>query len=175
MTTTDYLLDGMFVLAVLRQARERKLDLRSFLIPVLIVFIVARQYVHTIPTTGNDLDLLALLAAVGIISGIASGLATKLRLDGEGSVLARVGWLAGGLLMAGLCARMLFAFAASNGAAPAIQSFSIAHHITAAAWPVALVAMALCEVIARLITVELRRRQLTTPQSPGTLAAGSAC
>jgi hypothetical protein len=174
MTTTDYLLNGLFVLAVLRQARERKLDLRSFLIPVLIVFIVARQYVHTIPTTGNDLDLVALLAAVGTTSGIASGLATKLRPDGEGNVFARVGWLAGGLLIAGLSARMLFAFAATNGAGPAIQSFSIAHHITAAAWPVALVAMALLEVIARLIIVDLRRRQLTSAHTPGTLA-GSTC
>jgi hypothetical protein len=53
-------------------------------------------------------------------------------------------------------------------------SFSIAHHITAAAWPVALVAMALLEVIARLIVVELRRRQLTTTHTPAPLA-GSAC
>jgi hypothetical protein len=169
MTITDYLLNGLFVLAVLRQARERKLDLRSFMIPVLIVFIVARQYVHTIPIAGNDLDLVALLAAVGTTSGVASGFATRLRLDGEGNVFARVGWLAGGLLIAGLSARMLFALAASNGAGAAIQSFSIAHHITAAAWPVALVAMALSEVIARLIVVELRRRQLT--QTPDALAS----
>jgi hypothetical protein len=38
-------------------------------------------------------------------------------------------------------------------------SFSIAHQITGAAWPVALVGMALAEVTARIATVQLRGRR----------------
>jgi hypothetical protein len=51
---------------------------------------------------------------------------------------------------------MLFVFAVHHGLEPAIRTFSIAHHIDAAAWPVALVAMALCEVSARIVVVHLR-------------------
>ena len=37
MTFTDYLINGLFVLIVLRQARERELDRRSAVIPLAIV------------------------------------------------------------------------------------------------------------------------------------------
>jgi hypothetical protein len=60
---------------------------------------------------------------------------------------------------------MVFVLALHHGAGPAIRSFSIAHNIGAAAWPVALVAMALCEVTARLVVVQLRGRRLSAPRS----------
>ena len=50
MTITDYLINAVFVLIVLRQARERELDLRSFLIPLAVVAYVAHIYVRSIPT-----------------------------------------------------------------------------------------------------------------------------
>lgn len=159
MTTTDYLINGLFVLVVLRQARERQLDRRSLIVPLVLVFFVAQRYVHSIPTSGNDLVLVAALASVGLTLGIACGLATHVRIRVDGVALARVGWLAGGLLVAGICARMVFAFAVSHGAEPAVRSFSITHQIGAAAWPVALVAMAVCEVTARLAIVQLRGRR----------------
>jgi len=57
---------------------------------------------------------------------------------------------------------MVFYFAATHGAGPAIAAFSIAHHITgSAAWTAALVMMALADVTARLLTVYLRGRRLT--------------
>jgi hypothetical protein len=141
MTTSNYLINAVFVLVVLRQAGERRLDRRSLLIPLLVVFFVAQRYVHTLPTTGNDLVLVALLTALGLGLGLASGFATQLRLR-ERLVFARIGWLAGTLLITGICARIVFAFAAADGAGPAIRGFSVAHHIGAAAWQVALVAMA---------------------------------
>src|SRR5579884_3985146 len=64
MTTTDYLTNAVFVLLVLRQVRERRVDLRSFVMPLAIVFFVARNYVHSIPTSGNDLALVAALVGV---------------------------------------------------------------------------------------------------------------
>jgi hypothetical protein len=160
MTTSDYLINAVFVVVVLRQARERRLDLRAFVIPLVIVFFVAQRYVHSLPTAGNDLVLVALLAAVGLTLGLLCGLATHVRVR-DGEALARVGRLAAGLLIAGIGARMVFAFAIGHGAKPAIRDFSIAHHIGAAAWPVALVSMALCEVTARLVIVQLRGRRLT--------------
>jgi hypothetical protein len=123
------------------------------------MFFVGSQYLHSLPTAGNDLVLIALLAAAGLALGVAGGLATHVRL-GDGVALARVGWIAGGLLVLGIGARMAFAFAVGHGLESTVRSFSIAHQIGATAWPVALVLMALLEVGARLAIVQARGRLL---------------
>ena len=159
MTTSEYLLNAAFVLLVLRQARERQLDRRSVIVPLVLMFLVGAQYLHTVPTAGNDLLLIAGLAALGLTLGLLGGLATQVR-AGNGVALARVGWIAGGLLVAGIGSRMAFAFAVDHGLEPAVRSFSIAHQIGASAWPVALVLMALVEVGSRIAVVQARGRRL---------------
>jgi hypothetical protein len=139
MTTSEYLLNAAFFLLVLRQARERELDRRSVIVPLALMFFVGAQYLHSVPTAGNDLVFIVLLAAVGLMLGVLGGFATQVRAGERGVALARVGWIAGGLLVLGLGARMAFAFAVGHGFEPAVRSFSIAHQIGAAAWPVALV------------------------------------
>ena len=171
MRTTDYLINAMFVLIVFRQARERELDRRSVIIPFAIVAYVAHLYVRSIPTGGNDLVLIGALATLGLGLGVASGLATHVRAGENGLAIARVGWIAGALLIAGLGSRMVFAFAVSHGSGHAVASFSIAHQIGAAAWPVALVLMALLEVSTRIAIVQFRGRQAiedTTARIPAT-------
>ena len=158
MRTTDYLINAVFVLIVFRQAREGELDRRSWIIPLAIVAYVAHIYVRSIPTAGNDLVLIGGLGAVGLALGVAAGFATKVRAGENGVAVARVGWIAGALLIAGIGSRMVFAFAISHGSRHAIASFSYAHHIGAAAWPVALVLMALLEVSTRIAIVQLRGR-----------------
>jgi hypothetical protein len=158
MTTTDYLINAVFVLIVLSQARERELDWRSVIIPLAILAYVVQMYVHSIPTAGNDLLLIGALAAVGLVLGIASGLATKVRAGENGRAVARVGWIAGALLIAGISSRLVFEFAVTHGANHAIASFSYANHIGGAAWPVALVMMAVLEVSTRIVLVQIRGR-----------------
>ena len=171
MTTTDYLINGIFLLVVLRQARERRLDTRSFAAPMAMVLFIGQQYLHSIPTAGNDLLFIGALASLGLALGTLSGLATHVRADEDGMALARVGWLAGALLTAGISSRMVFAFASSHGLEPAVRSFSIAHQIGAAAWPAALVLMAICEVTARLVIVQVRGRHVMAVQATSTVAA----
>jgi hypothetical protein len=122
----------------------------------VLVFFVAQRYLHSLPTAGNDLVLVLLLAGIGLTFGVVSGFATHVRVGHDGLALARVGLPAGCLLVAGICARMAFAFALGHGAEPAVRAFSAAHQIGAAAWPFALVSMAVCEVTARLAVVQLR-------------------
>jgi hypothetical protein len=172
MRTTDYLINAVFVVIVFRQTRERELDRRSVIIPLAIIAYVAQLYVHSIPTAGNDLVLVAALGTVGLTLGVASGFATQVRAGEHGLAVARVGWLAGGLLIAGIGSRMVFAFALSHGARHAIASFSIAHQISAAAWPVALVLMALLEVSTRIAIVQLRGRH-AMQSTVGTIAAAA--
>ena len=159
MTLTDYLINAIFVVVVLRQARERRLDLRSFVAPMAMVAFVAVHYVQSIPTGGGDLGLVAALTTLGLSLGVASGLATHVRADSAGIAYARVGWLAGLLLVAGISSRLVFVFALDHGAGQAVRDFSIANHVSAAAWPVALVSMALFEVTTRLVLVQLRGRR----------------
>lgn len=174
MTTTDYLINAMFVLIVVRQARERELDLRSVVVPLLLVAFVAHIYIHSIPTAGNDLVLIGLLAVVGLTLGVISGFATHVRAGSSGLAVARVGWLAGILLVFGITARMVFAFVVTHGGHHAVASFSTSHQISAAAWPVALVAMAVCEVTARIATVQLRGYRITSINEAGVDAIGAA-
>ena len=136
MTITDYLINAVFVFVVLRQARERKVDARSFLAPMAVVLYVAHMYVHSIPTAGNDLVLVGVLASVGLALGVLGGFATHVRIAADGSALARVGWIAGALLIAGITSRLVFVYAVHHGAYHAVSAFSIANHIGAAAWPV---------------------------------------
>ena len=161
MSTTDLLLNSLFVFFVVRQAWERRLDLRSVLVPLAVVGVVAHQYIHSLPTTGNDLALIGGLASAGLILGILGGLATHVRRTPDGSIMTRVGWLAGALLLVGLLARMGFVLAVHNGLAADVRSFSVAHVITAGAWPVALVGMALTEVVVRQLIVVIRAARLT--------------
>jgi hypothetical protein len=167
MTTTDYLINAMFVLIVFRQARERELDRRSVIIPLAIIAYVVHLYVRSIPTAGNDLVLIGVLGSVGLALGVASGLATHVRAGENGLAVARVGWIAAGLLITGIGSRMVFAFALSHGARHAVASFSYAHQISAAAWPVALVLMALLEVSTRIAIVQLRGRRAIQATTSG--------
>ncbi len=175
MTTTDYLINAMFVLIVVRQARERELDIRSAVVPLVLVAFVGHTYIHSIPTAGNDLVLIGLLASIGLTLGFVSGFATRVRAGGNGLAVARVGSVAGALLVFGITARMVFAFAVTHGAHHAIAAFSGAHQITAAAWTVALVLMAVSEVAARIATVQLRGRRVMTEHEPiGVLSSHTA-
>jgi hypothetical protein len=160
--TTMYVINAILVLMVIRQIREHPLDLRSLAGPVLAVGAAAVLFLHSVPGGGNDVLLETACVAAGVTMGALAGLTTHLRRDGAGRALGRAGWLAAGLWITGVGARMAFAIAASNGAGPAIARFSVAHQITgSAAWVAALIMMALADVLTRLIVIYVRGRRLT--------------
>ena len=125
------------------------------------------MFLHAVPSAGSDIALDLLCASAGAAMGAIGGLATRLRPGPGGRPLGRAGVLAVSMWIAGVGARMVFYFAATHGAGPAIAAFSIAHHITgSAAWTAALVMMALADVTARLVTVWMRGRGLTATAAP---------
>ena len=157
MTTTDYLINIALILVVFMQIRERRLGLRSVLLPVALVAFAAENYLHTIPTNGNDLVLIAVLIAAGATLGTLAGLAMKMRVDGGGATFARAGVAAAALWVLGIGARMAFVLASEHGAGHAITQFSINNRISgSAAWTAALVLMAFAEVLARLAAIQIR-------------------
>ena len=161
MNINMYVINAILVLLVVRQIREHQLDLRALAVPVLAVGAAAAMFLHSVPVSGNDLVLQLACVSAGAVMGAVGGLATHLRLGADARPLGRAGWLAATMWIAGVGARMAFAFAASNGAGPVIARFSIAHQITgSAAWVAALVMMALADVLTRLVVVYLRGRRL---------------
>ena len=175
-TATMYVINAILVLMVIRQIREHPLDLRSLAGPVLAVGAAAVLFLRSVPLGGNDILLYTACVAAGATMGALAGLTTHLRRDGAGRALARAGWLAAGLWITGVGARMAFAIAASNGAGPAIARFSIAHQIEGkTAWVAALIMMALADVLTRLIVIYVRGRRLTSAAAPvpATVRAGA--
>src|ERR1700685_3920191 len=94
MNATDYLINAVLVLLVLRQIRETRLTWQILLLPVLIVIGAACYYLRSVPTTGNDLLLDVTLAAIGATLGGLCALATHLRRGADGVPLSRAGWIA---------------------------------------------------------------------------------
>ncbi len=127
----------------------------------------AVMFLHAVPSDGGDITLDLLCTPAGAAMGVIGGLATRLRPGPGGRPLGRAEVLAASMWIAGVGARMVFYFAATHGAGPAIAAFSIAHHITgSAAWTAALVMMALADMLTRLVVVYLRGRRLTAMATP---------
>ena len=169
-----YLINALLVLLVVRQIREHQLDLRALAVPVLAVGAAAVMFLHSVPGGGSDIALDLLCLSAGAALGAVGGLATHLRVGADGRPLGRAGVLAASMWIAGVGARMVFYFAATHGAGPAIARFSVAHHITGpGAWTAALVMMALADVLTRLAVVYLRGRRLT-PSTPVLAAPAQA-
>lgn len=158
MTTTDYLIDSALVLLVLLQIKERPLTTRTLVRPLVILGIAVVTYLHTIPTAGNDLVLAGALATAGALIGAASGQAAILRAGPGGGVLVRSGWTSAFFWVLGMGSRFAFVYWSTHTGAAAIARFSTQHAITGAeAWTVALLAMAVGEVVARTLVMAIRR------------------
>lgn len=150
MTTTDYILNGLLVSLVVLQIRGRRLTVRSLLLPIAVVAYIASQYLHGIPTAGNDLGLVFAGAGAGLVLGTGCGLATSVSRDQHGALVSKAGFLAAFLWVAGVGARLGFSVYSQNGGAPAIGRFMVAHHVTGVeAWVACFVLMGAMEVAGR--------------------------
>jgi hypothetical protein len=170
MSFTDYLIDGSLVLLVLLQLKERKLTTKSLIRPLVILGVAVMNYLHGIPTAGNDLILVAALALLGGLIGIASGQTVQMRLGSDGDVLARARWASAFFWVLGMGSRFAFLIWITHGGSATIASFSAQHSITSGeAWTAALLAMAAFEVCGRTLTLAIRR-QLRQQQGIAQLA-----
>jgi hypothetical protein len=166
MTTSDYLIDSALVLLVLLQLPERTLTTKALVRPLIIVGIAVANYLHGIPTAGNDLVLVAVLAIAGGLIGTLSAQTVKMRLGDDGQVKARAGWASAFYWVLGMGSRFAFAVWVSGAGHHAIGTFSLQHDITSgAAWTTALLAMAVAEVAGRSALLAARRQKLAGGRS----------
>jgi hypothetical protein len=175
MTTTDWIIDTALILVVFRQLREERLTARTVLLPLVLIGWAGFTYLHSIPTAGNDLVLITLLAGLGAAFGLAGGLLTRVRRRADGHVYLKATASAAALWVVSMGFRMGFAVWASTTAGGAhVAAFSAAHGITAGqAWVTALILMAFGEVIVRLGTIVIRGQRLSA-RGTGTAVAGQA-
>ena len=163
MTTTDYLVNALFIGLVVLQVRGKRLTPFSLLLPLAVMAWVASDYLHGIPTSGDNLLLALSGAALGLVLGVGCGMSTAVYRDEHGDPFAKAGLVAAVLWVVGIGARLAFTLYASHGGQGALERFSVAHHITSGeAWVAGLIFMAAAEVTGRTAVLALRRRALVT-------------
>lgn len=150
MTSTDYIIDIGLVALVLLQVRGRRLSAFTLLMPLVVVAWAISTYLKTIPTAGNDLVLIGVATAAGLVLGALCGVFTSVWRDSSGQLMAKAGLLAALFWVLGVGTRLAFQLYATNGGGLSIEHFMVAHDITnVQAWTAALILMALAEVLAR--------------------------
>jgi hypothetical protein len=171
MNATEYLLNGLMIFAIFRQLRGRRLAGTTLLIPLGVVAFVASTYLHTIPTSGNSLVLVALGTGVGLTLGVLCGLTSLVYTDHDGVPFVRATGIAAALWVLGVGARLGFALYAEHGGGSTIVRFSEAHALSMQSWVGALVLMALTEVVSRTLVLLVRSRRLAGGADGAIMAA----
>ena len=166
MTTTEYLLNAALVLVVLRQLRGKRLVGSAIYVPLGICAYVGYTYLHSIPTSGNDLALVLIGSAAGLTLGTLCGLYTLVYPDRDGIPFAKATGVAAVLWVIGVGSRIAFSLYAQHGGGSTIAHFSIAHSLSPDAWVAGFVLMAILEAVSRTMVLLVRARRL-----PGSTSA----
>jgi hypothetical protein len=168
MTLTDWIIDIALILIVFRQLREERLTIRTILLPLILMGWAGATYLHGVPTAGNDVLLMTVLALVGAVFGLLGGLLTRVRYH-DGAVRIKATASAAGLWVISMGARMAFAVWSTYPSGIAhIGQFSVAHDITSGqAWVTALILMAFGEVIVRMGIILIRGQVLSSQHVGG--------
>ncbi|HEX3227072.1 MAG TPA: hypothetical protein VHQ89_13330 [Gaiellaceae bacterium] len=160
MTISEYLLNAALVLVVLRQLRGKRLAGAALYVPLAICAYVGYTYLHSIPTSGNDLALVLIGSAAGITLGTLCGLFTLVYPDHDGIPFARATGIAAVLWVLGIGSRIAFSLYAQHGGGSTIEHFTIAHSLTMSAWVAGFVLMAILEAVSRTAVLLVRARRL---------------
>ncbi len=171
MSPSTYIIDSALVLLVIIQMKERVLTNRALLRPVIILGVAVASYFSTFPTAGNDLPAILAVSGLGAALGLSSGITVIMRRNSEGLVTARAGLASAAFWVLGMGSRFAFAvWASSASGGLSVGSFAAQHHITdiPQTITVALLGMAVAEVLGRTAVMVARRGQLR--EASGTLA-----
>ncbi|HUB21310.1 MAG TPA: hypothetical protein VMA97_02765 [Streptosporangiaceae bacterium] len=168
MSVTDYVIDILLILVIFRAVRPHRLTVRAAVLPLILLVIAGIIYLRPVTLRGNDLALILILTAVGIVLGVLSGLADRIWTDQRQGLLSRAVAVSVIVWIIGMGFRFGFAYYAYHGGGPAVARFSARHDLSGAnIWTTALVLMAFGQVLARLAALQIRRaRALTQPPRP---------
>lgn len=160
MTTTEYLLNAALILVVVRQLRGKRLIGSAIYVPLGICAYVGYTYLHSIPTSGNNLVLVVVGAAAGLTLGALCGITTLVYPDRDGIPFGRATGAAAVLWVLGIGARIAFSLYAQHGGGATIARFTYEHALSQEAWVAAFVLMAILEAVGRTAVLLVRARRL---------------
>ena len=167
MSVTDYVIDILLILVIFRQVRPHQVTPRAALLPLTLLVAAGAVYLRPFTLGGNDLALILILAAAGIVLGAISGLADRSWRDEQGRLLFQAGAISVIVWVIGMGFRFGFAYYAYHGGGPAVARFSHRHDLTGAdIWTTALVFMAFGQVLARLAVLQIRRVRAISVSAP---------
>jgi hypothetical protein len=152
MSTTEIaIFVGVAGLTIASQWGRHAVSLRRFLLPLIVVGVVASQYLHSLPTAGGDLDFEAICTLAGVAFGALAACLVNVERDrSTGQIVLEAGVAYATVWLAVFGARLAFGWAASNAWRHQVMLFSLQHEITSsAAWTAAFVFMAISMVATR--------------------------
>ena len=163
MSVTDYVIDILLILVIFRAVRPHPLTPRAALLPLVLLAIAGVIYLRPVTLRGNNVALILILAAAGIVLGVLRGLADRIWRDEHQRLLSRAVTLSVVAWVIGMGFRFGFAYYAYHGGGPAVARFSVLHDLSGAnIWTTALVLMAFGQVLARLAVLQIRRTRVTS-------------
>lgn len=176
LSASNYVVDILLILVVLRQIRTSVLTPRSALLPLVILAFAGAEYLKGFPTHGNDLLMDLALVLLGAAFGLASGLTTKVWRGEGGQILCQASVAAAIVWVAGMGFRMGFdIWANTRSGGFHIYNFAIHHNLVTAADPIsttgevyatAFVLMAFAQVLIRVGLIQYRRLAMTQTSPP---------
>ncbi|GAA2474956.1 hypothetical protein [Winogradskya humida] len=140
--------------------------------PLIIVAVVAAIYLKSFPTEGNDVPLVVIGGAAGVLLGVFSGLLVKVHRDpATGRIMTTAGFGFAALWIAVTAARLAFIYGADHWFTAGLVTFSRTHLITGAdAWTAAFIVMSLAMVGARLAMTSIFASRAPRPVASWTMA-----
>jgi hypothetical protein len=157
-SVTDYVIDILLIVVIFRAVRPHPLTPRAALLPLILLAVAGIIYLRPITLRGNDLALILILTAVGIVLGVLSALPDRIWRDQHRQLLSQAVAVSVIVWIIGMGFRFGFAYYAYHGGGPAVARFSVQHDLSGAnIWTTALVLMAFGQVLARLAVLQVRR------------------
>lgn len=159
MNLEEWIISLLLVAVVLRQIRGKRLTLFGLTWPIILILYAFLNYFKTIPLYKSDLTLVLSLMFIGLLLGVGCGVLTQVYIQNN-TIKAKARFLASTLWIIGMGSRIIFGIYATHGGATHIGNISSKLHLHSYnTWAVALIFMALLEVLSRSFILYIRYRK----------------
>lgn len=159
MNFEEWIISLLLVAVVLRQIRGKRLTVFSLTWPIILILYAFFSYFTTIPSYKSDWILVLALMFIGLLLGLGCGISTQVYIQNN-TIKAKANFLAATLWIVGMASRIIFSIYVSQGGAKHIENISSKLHLHSYnTWAVALIFMALLEVLSRSFILYIRYRK----------------
>ncbi len=168
MSTAELLLNlAVLTLVLHRNVGTHAVGPRRFVLPTVIIVVVAVVFLRNVPGTGNDPAFIVLGGLVGVVLGALAGSIPRIWRESDGVVSARAGVGFAALWIIVIGGRIAFAYGATYVFPGAVASWSRAHQISGSdAFTAMFVVMALAMVATMTVVISARVQQARASSPP---------